>query len=144
MDGGDWIEQNVEEMKNIVLVIIVAFLLTGCRGQKELIREVPVYVHDTTELVREVHDSTYVDRWHTELVKGDTVRIADSVTVVRWMLRTDTAYIRDEVTVPVEMVREVAKPLTRMQLFQIRGFWVLMLLMVGVLFVKISRILEKK
>lgn len=90
----------------------VCLLLVGCRSADRL-TEVPVYVHDTAYLVKVERDSTFVDRWHTEYVNGDTVRVRDSVVVVRWLVRTDTAY--KVIERPIEVVRtdtiEIEKPL---------------------------------
>jgi hypothetical protein len=65
--------------------------LVGCKATK-VIEQVPVYIHDTTQTVRELHDSIYIDRWHTIEVKGDTVYWRDSISLVKWLVRTDTAY----------------------------------------------------
>ena len=38
------------------------------------------------------HDSVYIDRWHTEYMKGDTVFIRDSVWRDRWHFKHDSIY----------------------------------------------------
>lgn len=95
---------------NRKLIVLCAFLcaLSSCK-QTEYIP-----IHDTTYTVREVHDSTYVDRWHTIEVKGDTVHVRDSHMSVTYRTITDTAYkyIEKPVTVTVEQIKEVAKPLS--------------------------------
>jgi len=100
---------------------ITAFLilLSGCKTTK-VIEQVPVYIHDTTLSVKEVHDSTYIDRWHTEYQKGDTVFVADSHIYVTYRTRTDTAYkyVETPVEVTVEHIKEVEKPLTKWQQFR--------------------------
>lgn len=75
--------------------------------------EVPVYVHDTTYLAKEVHDSTYIDRWHTIEVKGDTVYVTNDQITVKLRTITDTSYkyVEKPVTVTVEQIKEVKKPL---------------------------------
>ena len=90
--------------------------LVGCKAVKETV-EVPVYVHDTTQTVRELHDSIYIDRWHTIEVKGDTVYWRDSISFVKWMVRTDTAYkvIERPITVTRTETVEVKKSLTWLQ-----------------------------
>ena len=55
-------------------------LFIGCKTVKQTV-EVPVYVHDTTFVAKEVHDSTYIDKWHTVYINGDTVRLRDSIVV---------------------------------------------------------------
>lgn len=95
---------------NIKLIVLCALLcaLSSCK-QTEYIP-----IHDTTYTVREVHDSSYVDRWHTIEVKGDTVYVRDSHMSVTYRTITDTAYkyIEKPVTVTVEQIKEVAKPLS--------------------------------
>ena len=95
------------------------------------IEQVPVYVNDTVQTVKVQHDSTYVDRWHTVETKGDTVYVTEQQIVSKWRTITDTAYkyIEKPVTVEVEQIKEVAKPLTWWQQTQIRGFWVLLVLL---------------
>lgn len=87
-------------------------LLTGCKGMRQTV-EVPVYVHDTTYLAKEVHDSTYINRWHTIEVKGDTVYVTNEQITVKLRTITDTAYkyVEKPVTVTVEQIKEVKKPL---------------------------------
>lgn len=94
------------------IIATCVILLSGCKTIKETI-EVPVYVHDTTNTIREVHDSTFVDRWHTIEVKGDTVYWHDSISFVKWLVRMDTAYVCVEKPVIVSKTEtvEVEKPL---------------------------------
>lgn len=86
--------------------------LASCKATK-VIEQVPVYVHDTTATVKEVHDSTFVDRWHTVYQKGDTVFVRDSFAVIQYRLITDTAYKLVERPVTVTRIEtvEVEKPL---------------------------------
>lgn len=97
-------------------VAALASLLTGCSCLRTTV-EVPVYIHDTTYSVREVHDSIHTDHWHTVYQKGDTVFVADSHIYVTYRTRTDTVYkhIETPVEVSVEHIKEVAKPLTWLQ-----------------------------
>ena len=87
-------------------------LATSCHQLKHTV-EVPVYVHDTTFVAKEVHDSTYIDKWHTIYINGDTVRLHDSVVVYRYRVKTDTSYIYVEKPVIVSKTEivEVKKPL---------------------------------
>ena len=64
--------------------------LVGCKTVKETVG-VPVYIHDTTQTVRELHDSIYIDRWHTEYQKGDTIFVTDEVTKIVTKIVRDTA-----------------------------------------------------
>lgn len=87
--------------------------LVGCKTVKETV-EVPVYIHDTTQTVRELHDSTFIDRWHTEYQKGDTIFVTDEVTKIVTKIKIDTAYkyVEKPVTISKTETVEVEKPLT--------------------------------
>ena len=87
--------------------------LVGCKAVKETV-EVPVYIHDTTQTVRELHDSIYIDRWHTEYQKGDTIFVTDEVTKIVTKIVRDTAYkyVEKPVTISKTETVEVKKPLT--------------------------------
>ena len=102
-------------MKRLLYLLTITaavILLFGCKGIKQVV-EVPVYVHDTTAVLKEVHDSTYIDRWHTEYLKGDTVFVRDSFAVVRYIRTTDTAYkvVERPITVTRTETVEVEKRL---------------------------------
>ena len=86
--------------------------LVGCKATK-VIEQVPVYIHDTTQTVRELHDSIYIDRWHTEYQKGDTIYITDEVTKMVTKIKIDTAYkyVEKPVTISKTETVEVEKPL---------------------------------
>ena len=73
-----------------------------------------MYIHDTTQTVRELHDSIYIDRWHTEYQKGDTIYITDEVTKTVTKIKIDTAYkyVEKPVTISKTETVEVEKPLT--------------------------------
>ena len=93
-------------------VVALALFFTSCKSLKQTV-EVPVYIHDTTKTVREVHDSTYIDRWHTEYQKGDTIFITNEVTKLVTKIKIDTAYkyVEKPVTVTITETVEVKKPL---------------------------------
>lgn len=96
-----------------LIITVCVILLSGCKSLKQTV-EVPVYVHDTAYLAKEVHDSIYIDRWHTIEVKGDTVFVTNEQITVKLRTITDTAYkyVEKPVTVTVEQIKEVEKPLT--------------------------------
>lgn len=95
---------------------LLLLTMVGCKALKQTV-EVPVYVHDTAYLAKEVHDSTYIDRWHTEYQKGDTIYITDEVTKIVTKIVRDTAYKYEEkpVTISKTETVEVKKPLTWLQ-----------------------------
>lgn len=114
-------------MRRTFLLLFACAMLTGCSCLRQTV-EVPVYIHDTTYTAKEVHDSTYIDRWHTVEVKGDTVYVRDSHMSVTYRTITDTAYkyVEKPVTVTVEQIKEVEKPLSWWERTQRGGFWVLL------------------
>jgi len=87
--------------------------LSGCKNWRTITVEKPVYIHDTTQMVKEVHDSTFIDRWHTIYQKGDTVYITNNQITVKYRTITDTTYkyVEKPVTVTVSQIKEVEKPL---------------------------------
>ncbi len=91
--------------------------LSGCKNCRTITVEKPVYIHDTTQMVKEVHDSTFIDRWHTEYQKGDTIYITDEVTKIVTKIKIDTAYKYVEKPVAISKTEtvEVKKPLTWLQ-----------------------------
>ena len=96
------------------LILVAALLasLTSCRTLR-VIEQVPVEVHDTISQKVFFHDSTYIDRWHTVEVKGDTFFLTNNQITVKYRTLTDTTYkyIEQPVTVTVEQIKEVKKPL---------------------------------
>jgi len=105
------------------LLCTILLALYGCRAIKSI--EVPVYIHDTTLVRQHVHDSTYIDRWHTEYVNGDTVHVRDSIRFTKYVDRHDTTYVSKEVPVKVKETVEVEKKVY---------VWWLPLLLIGITF----------
>ena len=99
-------------MKRVFFILFACALLTGCSCLRRTV-EVPVYIHDTTYTAKEVHDSTFIDRWHTEYQKGDTIYITDEVTKIVTKIKIDTAYkyVEKPVTISKTETVEVKKPL---------------------------------
>lgn len=96
------------------LTLVAALLtsLASCRTLR-VVEQVPVEVHDTISQKVFFHDSTYIDRWHTVEVKGDTVFLTNNQITVKYRTITDTTYkyIERPITVTVEQIKEVKKPL---------------------------------
>ena len=83
----------VEYLLAGVLFACLVLCICSC---KTLPAPVPTNAHhDSHDSVRTeyVHDSIYIDRWHTEKQKGDTVYIHDSID--RW--RNRFVYIHDSI-----------------------------------------------
>lgn len=93
-------------------IALVLLLLTSCRSLRT-VEQIPVYVHDTLRLTQTLHDSTFIDRWHTVITQGDTIYVTDQVTKTVTKIITDTAYRYIERPVPVVRTEyvEVEKPL---------------------------------
>ena len=116
--------------------------LVGCKTVKETV-EVPVYIHDTTQTVRELHDSIYIDRWHTEHQKGDTIFVTDEVTKIVTKIVRDTAYkyVEKPVTISKTETVEVKKPLRWWQ----KGLmWIGVVGLMGLMGLTGWRILKRK
>ena len=101
----------------IVLGLILLLALAGCSRKTVAPIVEPVYIHDTTETVRMVHDSTYIDRWHTQWLSGDTVFIHDSVDRWHSVVKNDTVWMYREVPVLQKVPVKVEKKLNWWQKF---------------------------
>ena len=64
------------------ILVAVAVICSGCKTIKPV--AVPEVHTLTNDSIRKeyVHDSIYIDRWHTVTIKGDTIIIHDSID--RW------------------------------------------------------------
>ncbi len=115
-------------MRRTVFILVLSLLLVGCSSVLKT-TEVPVYLYDTTEVVRYERDSIYIERWHTEYAQGDTVYRTDSVYAWRYLYKHDTTWVYRDV--PVEVEKRVERELTWWQQFRLRAFgWVTAILTV--------------
>lgn len=114
-----------------LLAVVAFFAITGCRHQQSLV-EVPVYIHDTTQTVHELHDSIHIDHFRevTKMI-NDTIFVKDSVVIYRGRTKTDTVMFYREVPVlqKVEVYKE--KELTKWQKFRLKSFWWLSVGLIG-------------
>ena len=119
-----------KSLERFCSVVALCLFLTGCKTVKQTV-EVPVYVHDTTYVAKEVHDSTFINRWHTEYQKGDTIFITNEVTKIVTKIKTDTAYkyIEKPVIVSKTETVEVKKPLSW---WQKTFVWIGVLCLIGI------------
>lgn len=99
------------------LILLLAFT-SGCSRKTVAPVVEPVRIHDTTETVRMVHDSTYIDRWHTQWLSGDTVFIHDSIDRWHSVVKHDTLSLYREVPVLQKVPVEVEKKLNWWQKFR--------------------------
>ncbi|MCR5588007.1 MAG: hypothetical protein K6F72_00140 [Bacteroidales bacterium] len=97
----------------LIVTLLCTICFCSCKSLTKTV-EVPVYIHDTTHTVKVQHDSTYIDRWHTVEVKGDTIKITNEVTKIVTKIQTDTAYryIEKPVVTTVTETVEVKKLLS--------------------------------
>ena len=95
-----------------IIPIVALLLLSGCRTVR-VVEQVPVHVHDTLRLTQTLRDSIYIDHFREVTKKADTISITDSIAVIKYSLKTDTAYryIERPVTVAKTTTVEVEKPL---------------------------------
>lgn len=101
-----------EKILTAFIIALVCFgmvvALSGCKTVKTVVEYRELQVHDTITRV----DSVWHDRWHTEVMRGDTVFIHDSVTDWKYktlekiveVCKTDSVPYPVEVEVPVKYV----------------------------------------
>ena len=96
----------------LTIVLLASALCSSCRTVR-VVEQVPVHVHDTLRLTQTLRDSIYIDHFREVTKKNDTIYITDSIAVIKYSLKTDTAYRYIERPVPVVRTEqvEVKKPL---------------------------------
>lgn len=94
------------------IVLLASAICSSCRTVR-VVEQVPVHVHDTLRLTQTLRDSIYIDHFREVTKKADTIYITDSIAVIKYSLKTDTAYRYIERPVPVVRTEqvEVEKPL---------------------------------
>lgn len=107
-----------------VMAIALALFAIGVSGCKTVaaggVVVTPPAVHKESYIQHKI-DSVYIDRWHTVMQQGDTVRIHDSIYFSVVKLSKDTITLIDTIyTDPVL----IEKPLTKTQSFMINSGWV--------------------
>lgn len=131
----------MKRFSDIVQIVLIAafylcFLLlffTGCRTQVVAVKQTHTSDHDSIRTEYK-HDSIYVDRVHNIFVKGDTVRIHDSIYVEKWRVRELHDSIVKVQTDSIPYVVEVEKPVayksgyTR---FTSWFFWIVLIIAIG-------------
>lgn len=115
-------------------VIAISLLLASCAQMRTI--TVTEYrdrvVTDTVTLVDIRVDSTYLS--HYEKQRGDTILVRDTILKYKILhdIQTETLneYVHDSIPYPVEVVKEVRKR-NGYDRFTSRGFWILVLLLLG-------------
>jgi len=100
-------------MKRLLpIVLLASAICSSCRTVR-VVEQVPVHVHDTLRLTQTLRDSIYIDHFREVTKKADTIYVTDSIAVIKYSLKTDTAYryIERPVTVAKTTTVEVEKPL---------------------------------
>jgi hypothetical protein len=121
----------------IISACIIALIFCGCTTTKyipvETVRDV---YHNTTDTIRDsISHTVYVNRY----VKGDTVyndRI-EYLYMDRWKVHDSIVIQRDSIPYPVEVIKEVEKPVTPWYNYLIIGC-----LCLTILFLIFKRIIE--
>lgn len=85
---------NISKLKYILLFIV---LFVGCTQPKTIVKTDTIVEYKYNNIYTERVDSVYVDKWHNIYIKGDTVRITDSIVSYKYKLLKDTAYVYDTV-----------------------------------------------
>ena len=112
------------------ILILAAVLVVSC---KTLPTPTPTNSHDSSrDSIRTeyVHDSVYIDRWHTQYMKGDTCYIHDSID--RW--RNKYVYIHDSIDNSridtIYQTVQVEKPYNQVLVNSGIALWVLIVLFI--------------
>lgn len=107
----NWLSAAHRKVAVAVALTCLTAAATSCRSINEIVKEVPV--HDTTHITKTQRDSTYIDRWRTEYIKGDTVFVTNNQITVKYRTVSDTVYryVEKPVKMVVNQIKEVEKPL---------------------------------
>lgn len=112
----------------MIFFLCMIFFLSACSPRVMTVTQYKeIAKHDTVQTI----DSVVRDRVRTVIVKGDTVRIHDSVYMYgyRWRDRIVREVQRDSIPYPVEVVREV-RVRSRYDRFCSGVVWVLVILLI--------------
>ena len=126
-----------------IIALLLSIILTSCKSQSPIVvpaKQTHIEQNDSTHKQYR-HDSIYIDRWHTKILRGDTVYIHDSIYFHDGKTLLDTVYIIKTTsdTIPSDPVI-IEKPLTDNQIFLQRcgiAFWVLLVIFIVVIAVGI-------
>ena len=117
----------------MLIALFLGMVLLAFIGCKSVTPTLPTntHSHDRDSVRTEyVHDSVYIDRWHTQYMKGDTCYIHDSID--RW--RNKYVYIHDSIdnsrTDTIYETVQVEKPYKQFLVNSGIALWVLIVLFV--------------
>lgn len=115
-------------MKKFFGIFILSIAISACKTQENAVIR---HATDSVNIRVETRvDSVWRDRWHFERAKGDTIFVIDSVFIDRfkYLTKTDSVMVRDSIPYKVEVPRRMRNGYDK---FTTRGFWILLLLIVG-------------
>lgn len=98
-------------MKKVFILVAIITLLGACKSTKNVPIHDTIYISKYVTDVQVQYDSIYIDRWHTNFVKGDTIILQDSVIIYKYASRSDTLRLTD--TAYVTNTEVVEKEVTR-------------------------------
>lgn len=108
----------------IISACVIALIFCGCKTKAVTVEKVRTDTKYVTKLQRDsihIHDSIFVNQWR----KGDTVYQVRDRWHTEWCDRLlhDTLYksVVDSIPYPVEVIKEVEKPVTPWQNYLIIG-----------------------
>jgi hypothetical protein len=118
----------------ILLVILIVFLLTGCKTETVLVpvEKVKIEYRDRLRI-----DSVYNRDTVNIYERGDTVYLQTIKWRERFKFDTVSVVRVDSIPYPVEVVREINK-LTKWQKFRLNALNILVLIIAAYLFIKIK------
>ncbi len=104
-------------LPKLALVLMLMLNTAACsttRVQSSSERDSIVAKHDTVFIARFLHDSTFIDRYHTMIANDSVVFVHDSVVLYKYKLKhdsvfihkTDTVYIKRNITKTKEVPRK--------------------------------------
>lgn len=112
-------------------LFILCIVMFGCKTVQPVV--LPNQHQEQKDSIRTEykHDSIYIDRWHKEYVKGDTVYIHDSIWRDRWRFKElhDSIYINQSDTIYKAV--EVEKPQSTFLRNSGIALWVILALLVA-------------
>ena len=115
-------------LEYLLAAVMLGLLILCMVGCKTTAPAIPTSHERDSVRTEYVHDSVYIDRWHTEYQRGDTVFVRDSIWRDRWHNKHDSIYISNTDTITV--IQEVVKPASAFWKGSGIAFWILLGLVV--------------
>ena len=103
-------------LPKLALALTLALSTASCsttRVQSSSERDSIVAKHDTVFIARFLHDSTFIDRYHTMIAVDSIIYIRDSVTQIRYRRVHDSIYIHKTDTLWMQRTTTKTKEVER-------------------------------